>query len=83
MTRTTTEIRCPVRYEGYNGSSIDGSSQLGAMNILVREKYLYTPASYICPTTIEQLEKDISYFIVSDYGNMAKGANFSSLLNTF
>ncbi len=59
------------RFEGYNGTSIDGSEQLSGCNILVREEYLSDSNVYICPSTTHQAGKDHSYLYLNDYGQLA------------
>jgi prepilin-type N-terminal cleavage/methylation domain-containing protein/prepilin-type processing-associated H-X9-DG protein len=67
----------PPRFEGYNGSTIDGSEQKGGFNILVRNNFISNPALYICPSTVHKAKEEISYLWLNDYGQMLAGAGKS------
>jgi prepilin-type N-terminal cleavage/methylation domain-containing protein/prepilin-type processing-associated H-X9-DG protein len=69
----------PPRYEGYNGSAIDDSEQKGGLNTLVRSNYLTDAKVYICPTTVHEEKKDISYLYCNDFGMMAAASGMSVL----
>jgi len=69
----------PPRFEGYNGTTIDGSEQKGSFNILVRNDYLTSPNTYICPSTIDKAKEQISYLSMNDFGQMLAGSGGSVL----
>jgi prepilin-type processing-associated H-X9-DG protein len=69
----------PPRYEGYNGTAIDGSEQKGGLNIMVRNDYLNNAKIYICPSTVHKAEQDISYLYCNDFGIMAAASGMSVL----
>lgn len=70
----------PPRFEGYNGSAIDGSEQSGGTNILVRNDYLADPSVYICPSTQHVAKQQISYFLANDFGQVMQLGYTGSLL---
>ena len=70
----------PPRFEGYNGSTVDGSEQKGGFNILVRNNYLTEPVVYICPTTVHKAKKEISYLWINDFGQMLAAGYSASIL---
>ena len=57
----------PPYFEGYNGTTIDGSEQESGFNLLVRNDYLTDPGVYICPSTVDRAKKDISYVWLNDW----------------